>query len=140
MPRQRHRDRHDAPGWYAITGVSQAANVIEANACPSPPAPSGQPTCYVLTDRGTFDYLASGTDTAGTIPNLKIVTRDNSSSAPGGANELINYFHVYIINPSKPGQTVNLTAAQDFISFLTSQAFQSQLKTYSQRPTRAARR
>ncbi len=54
----------DAPAWYAITGVSQAANVIEANACPSPPAPSGQPTCYVLTDRGTFDYLASGTDTA----------------------------------------------------------------------------
>ena len=58
---------------------------VEANACPSPPAPSGQPTCYVLTDRGTFDYLASGTDTAGTIPNLKIVTRDNASSAPGGA-------------------------------------------------------
>ena len=120
----------DAPAWYAITGVSQAANVIEANACPSPPAPSGQPTCYVLTDRGTFDYLASGTDTAGAIPNLKIVTRDNASSAPGGANELINYFHVYIINPSKPGETVNLTAAQDFISFLASQAFQSQLKTY----------
>ena len=120
----------DAPAWYAITGVSQAANVIEANACPSPPAPSGQPTCYVLTDRGTFDYLASGTDTAGTIPNLKIVTRDNASSAPGGANELINYFHVYIINPSKPGETVNLTAGQDFVSFLTSEAFQSQLKTY----------
>ncbi len=120
----------DAPPWYAITGVSQAANVIEANACPSPPAPSGQRTCYVLTDRGTFDYLASGTDTAGSIPNLKIVTRDNSSSAPGGANELINYFHVYIINPSKPGETVNLTAAQDFVSFLTSQAFQSQLNTY----------
>lgn len=120
----------DAPAWYAITGVSQAANVIEANACPSPPAPSGQPTCYVLTDRGTFDYLASGTDTAGMIPNLKIVTRDNSPSAPGGASELINYFHVYIINPSKPGETVNLAAAQDLISFLTSQAFQSQLKTY----------
>ncbi|HEY2655370.1 MAG TPA: substrate-binding domain-containing protein [Solirubrobacteraceae bacterium] len=120
----------DVPPWYAITGVSQAANVIEANACPSPPAPSGQPTCYVLSDRGTFDYLASGTDTAGAIPNLKIVTRDNGPSAPGGANELINYFHVYIINPSKPGETVNLTAAQDFFSFLTSQAFQSQLKTY----------
>jgi ABC-type tungstate transport system permease subunit len=120
----------DAPAWYAITGVSQAANVIEANACPSPPAPSGQPTCYVLTDRGTFDYLASGTDTAGSIPNLKIVTRDNSANAPGGTNELINYFHVYIINPSKPGETVNLTAAQDFVSFLTAPAFQSQLKTY----------
>ena len=123
--------RHRRPSLVLpSTGVSQAANVIEANACPSPPAPSGQPTCYVLTDRGTFDYLASGTDTAGTIPNLKIVSRDNASSAPGGANELINYFHVYIINPSKPGETVNLTAAQDFISFLTSQAFQSQLKTY----------
>ncbi len=43
---------------------------------------------------------------------------------------LVNYFHVYIINPSKPGETVNLPAAQDFVSFLTSQAFQSQLKTY----------
>jgi tungstate transport system substrate-binding protein len=120
----------DAPGWYVINNVNQAANVVAANTCPSPPAPSGRPTCYVLTDRGTFDYLASGTDPAGSIPNLKIVTRDNSASAPGGANELINYFHVYIINPSKPGETVNLTAAQDFVSFLTSQTFQSQLKDY----------
>ena len=58
------------------------------------------------------------------------MTRDNSASAPGGANELTNYFHVYIINPDKPGETVNVPAAQDFVSFLTSQAFQSQLKSY----------
>jgi ABC-type tungstate transport system permease subunit len=117
-----------APGWYFINaGASQGANVIAANACTHGPAG----TCYVLTDRSTYDYLASGTDPAGSIPALKIVTRGpQSASAPGGVNALVNYFHVYIINPSKPGETVNLTAAQDFVSFLTSQAFQSQLKTY----------
>ena len=118
----------DNPSWYFINaGSTQGANVQAANACTHGPAN----TCYVLTDRGTFDYLASGTDPAGTIPALKIVTRGpQSASAPGGVNALVNYFHVYIINPSKPGETVNLTAAQDFVSLLTSQAFQSTLKTY----------
>ena len=118
----------DAPSWYVINNVNQAASVIAANACNG--FSSGANSCYVLTDRSTFDYLASGTDPAGTVPNLKIVSRDNAASAPGGATELINYFHVYIINPSKPGETVNLTAAQDFVSFLTSQGFQTQLKNY----------
>jgi len=112
------------PPWYQITQTSQASTVETTNSC------NGFVGCYTLTDRGTFDYLSSGTDGGITIPNLKIVTRDNSASAPGGANELINYFHIYIINPSKPGETVNLTAAQDFVSFLTSPAFQGQLKTY----------
>ena len=118
----------DNPSWYFINaGSSQGANVLAANACTHGPAN----TCYVLTDRGTYDYLASGTDPAGTIPALKIVTRGpQSASAPGGVNALVNYFHVYIINPSKPGETVNLTAAQDFVSLLTSQAFQASLKTY----------
>ncbi|MBV9604207.1 MAG: hypothetical protein JO027_03835, partial [Solirubrobacterales bacterium] len=53
-----------------------------------------------------------------------------SASAPGGADALVNYFHAYVINPSKPGETVNLTAAQDFVDYLTSPALQSQLKTY----------
>src|SRR6202042_3199091 len=60
----------------------------------------------------------------------KIVTRNNSANAPGGQYELVNYFHVYIINPTKPNETVNLNAAQNFVSFLTAPAFQSQLKTY----------
>ena len=119
----------DNPSWYFINANStQGNNVIATNACTHG---NGAGTCYVLTDRGTYDYLSSGTDSAGTIPNLKIVTRGpQSASAPGGVNALVNYFHVYIINPSKPGETVNLTAAQDFVSFLTSQAFQSQLKSY----------
>ena len=118
----------DAPSWYFINGGNQAANVVATNACTAGGANGNN--CYSLTDRGTFDYLASGTDPAGKIPNLKIVTRDNSASAPGGANELINYFHVYIINPSKPGETVNQTAAQDFVNFLTSPTIQGDLKGY----------
>ena len=120
------------PSWYFINaGANQAANVIAANACPPANAPSGTGTCYVLSDRGTFDFLASGTDPAGSVPNLKIVTRGpQSASSPGGQFALVNYFHVYIINPSKPGETVNLTAAQDFVSYLTSSDFQSQLKSY----------
>jgi tungstate transport system substrate-binding protein len=113
-----------APSWYQITGTSQASTVETTNSC------NGFKGCYTITDRSTFDYLSSGTDGGVTIPNLKIVTRDNSASAPGGRYLLINYFHIYIINPNKPGETVNLTAAQDFVSFLTSPAFQSQLKTY----------
>jgi tungstate transport system substrate-binding protein len=116
------------PSWYKINSGNQAANVVATNACTG--TTSGANSCYSLTDRGTADYLSSGTDPAGTIPALKIVTRDNSASAPGGANALINYFHVYIINPSSPGETVNLTAAQDFVNFLTSAAVQGQLKTY----------
>ena len=91
----------DAPSWYFINGGNQAANVVATNACTAGGG-SGN-NCYSLTDRGTFDFLASGTDPAGSVPNLKIVTRNNSASAPGGANELINYFHVYIINPQQAG-------------------------------------
>jgi ABC-type tungstate transport system permease subunit len=116
------------PSWYVATGLTQGPNVVAANACTG--HPSGASSCYVLTDRGTYDYLASGTDPAGAIPNLTILTRDDSASAPGGADGLINYFHAYIVNPSKPGETVNLTAAQDFVNLLTSPAFQAQLKGY----------
>jgi tungstate transport system substrate-binding protein len=116
------------PAWYVTTGLTQGPNVVAANACTGFASPAN--TCYVLTDRGTQDYLASGTDPAGTIPNLSILTRNNSASAPGGANFLINYFHAYIINPAKPNEQVNLPAAEDFVNFLTSPGLQAQLKTY----------
>jgi ABC-type tungstate transport system permease subunit len=118
----------ELPSWYVVTGLTQGPNVQNANACDG--YPSGPNSCYVLTDRGTYDYLASGTDPAGTISGLMIVTRDDSASAPGGAYELVNYFHAYIIKPSKLGEAVNLTAAQDFLNLLTSPALQAQLKTY----------
>lgn len=124
------------PSWYVVTGATQGPNVQDANACSAYQSPTGN-SCYVFTDRGTYDYLSSGQDAAGTIPNLKIVTRGpQPASAPGGTYLLVNYFHGYIINPSQTvegGSTpepVNLTAAQDFLNFLTSPAIQSKLSTY----------
>ncbi len=116
------------PTWYVTTGLTQGPNVQSAAACNG--FPSGPNSCYVLTDRGTYDYLASGTDPAGKIPELKVVARDNSASAPGGANELINYFHGYIINPNKPNQQINLPAAKDFLNYITSPAVQKQVAAY----------
>jgi len=118
------------PAWYVATGLTQGPNVQAANACNG--FPSGANSCYVYTDSGTYDYLASGTDPAGTIPALKIVTQNNSATAPGGQYELINYFHGYIINPNKPGQTVNLPAATDFLNYITSPAVQAQVAAYLQ--------
>ncbi len=78
----------------------------------------------------------------GGIPNLKILTRGpQPASAPGGAFALANYFHAYIINPSKPNETVNLTAAQDFVNLITSPDVQGQLQFYlnsTDRPGRTA--
>ena len=116
------------PKWYVATGLTQGPNVQAANACNG--FPSGPNSCYVFTDRGTYDYLASGTDPAGAIPALTIVSRDNSASAPGGQFELINYFHGYIINPNKLGQTVNLPAAQAFMNYITSPDVQKQVGAY----------
>jgi tungstate transport system substrate-binding protein len=117
------------PKWYEATGLTQGPNVIAANACTAD-STSGPNSCYVLTDRGTYDYLSSGTDPAGSIPNLKIVTRGpQASTAPGGQYALINYFHAYVLNPTNvPG--VNLTAAQDFVNFLTSPTVQNELQNY----------
>jgi tungstate transport system substrate-binding protein len=116
------------PIWYVATGVTQGPNVQLANACNG--FPSGPNSCYVYTDSGTYDYLASGTDPAGTIPALTVLSRNNSATAPGGAFELVNYFHGYIINPAKPNQSVNLLAAKDFIAYITSPAVQVQVGQY----------
>ena len=64
----------------------------------------------------------------------------DDKGTPGGVNALINYFHAYMINPSKV-PNVNLTAAQDFVNMLTSPALQSKLKNYlNHTVTRAGRR
>ena len=116
------------PSWYVATGLTQGPNVIAANACSG--YAGGANSCYVFTDRGTYDYLQSGTDPAGTVPNLTILTQNNAATAPGGQDALVNYFHGYIINPSKTGETVNLPAAQDFLNLITSPTIQAQLAGY----------
>jgi len=124
------------PSWYFVESnadVTEAQSLIAADACTTASS-GGANSCYALTDRGTFDYLTAGQSAAATGPSaiagLRILTHDDSFFAPGGADELIDYLHVYIINPDKPGETVNLPAAQDLVSLLTSPAFQAQVKTY----------
>jgi tungstate transport system substrate-binding protein len=130
----------DLPAWYVTTGLTQGPNVLDAYNCTA--FPSGANSCYVLTDRGTYDYLSSGLDpAAGATPvsatAFPILTRGpQPASAPGGMYLLTNYFHGYIINPNQTvlgGSTlepVNPTAALDFMNYLTSPGFQSELKTY----------
>ena len=121
----------DLPSWEKLnlTPVTQAGNVTATNACTGV---TGASTCYTLTDIGTWDYLSSNNSPSGAnaTADLKIVSRDNSASAPGGADALVNYFHAYIINPNSPGETVNLPAAQDFVSLITSPAVQAQIGQY----------
>ena len=118
------------PAWYVATGLTQGPNVQAANACNG--YPSGANSCYVFTDSGTYHYLASGSDPAGSVSALKIVSQNNSATAPGGQYGLINYFRGYIINPRKPGQTVNLPAAKDFLNYITSPTVQAQVAAYLQ--------
>ena len=121
----------DLPSWEKLnlSPITQAGNVTATNACTGV---TGASSCYTLTDIGTWDYLSSNNSPSGTnaTADLKIVSRDNSASAPGGADALVNYFHAYIINPAVPGETVNLPAAQDFVSLITSPAVQAQIGQY----------
>ncbi len=120
------------PDWYQIKSVNEETEMTDANACVS--TSNGATHCYVLTDRGTFDYLASRAGPENMVPNMAILDRDNAASAAGGAEALVKYFHAYVINPAKPGETVNLQAAQDFVGLLTSHALQSRVSNYLTEP------
>jgi tungstate transport system substrate-binding protein len=123
------------PSWYHTTGLTQGPNIEAANSCNFANAHGGN-DCYVITDRGTFECLISSSCGGGSAAptNLKIVTRNNSASAKGGATLLINSFHAYAINPAKfagnPNVQINSTAAKDFLNFITSPTLQAQLKTF----------
>ena len=103
------------PDWYHTTGLTQGPNVVNADACNY--AVRG---CYVLSDRGTFDYLSSTRALSG----LKVVTSGNATSAPGGTALLVNSFHAYAVNPARfaPDVAARLhpAAARAFLEWLTS--------------------
>jgi tungstate transport system substrate-binding protein len=112
-----------APSWYVITGLTQGPNVEAASTC----SYGGGNNCYVFTDDGTYANLQNQNE----IPNLTIDTSNNTGTgAVGGQFLLVNYFHGYIINPGKPNENINLPAAQDFISLITSPSVQQQIVAY----------
>jgi tungstate transport system substrate-binding protein len=108
------------PSWYHATGLTQAPNIENADTCNY-----ANGNCYVLTDRGTFDYLES----THAISHLRVVARNNAASAAGGNTLLVNSFHAYAINPAKfAGHSnvhINLAAAKSFLTWLTSPAAQA---------------
>ncbi len=112
------------PTWYHETGSNQGATMDNADVCNYGTA-TGQ--CYVLTDRGTFQFKQSRTPPTAT--HLHIVTRDNAASARGGQNFLINSFHGYVLNPSKfagsPNVAINVAGATAFLNWVTSPAGQA---------------
>jgi tungstate transport system substrate-binding protein len=113
------------PSWYHSTGLTQGPNVVNADACNYPGG-----NCYVLTDRGSFNYLQS----TGAVSNLKIVTRDNAPTAAGGGALLVNSFHAYALNPAKfaanPNVAINLAAATAFLNWVTSPLPQAAIGRY----------
>jgi ABC-type tungstate transport system permease subunit len=102
----------DVPSWYTVnTGANAATHLTGANAC----------GCYALTDRGVFDSLTFGGPT-NPIPGLAI--------ASAGSSVLQSTYHAYVINPAKPGETVNGAGALAFVGLLTSPAWQLLVGTY----------
>lgn len=113
------------PSWYHATGLTQGPNILNASTCNYPGG-----NCYVLTDRGTFNYLQS----TGQATNLQIVTRDNDDTARGGQTVLVNSFHAYGINPAKfsdsPNVDINTAAATAFLNWVTSPDVQKEIGSY----------
>lgn len=118
----------DLPDWYKRTDLTQAPNILAASTCNFSPRPAN--SCYVFTDRGTFNYLQSTAQAT----NLTILTRDNAPNAIGGPDLLVNSFHAYAINPAKftanPGVSINTAAATAFLNWVTSPAGQTAVGGY----------
>jgi tungstate transport system substrate-binding protein len=111
--------------WYHKAGAGQGETVQVTNQCPEADFPGGN--CYEMTDRGTFNRLASN----GSVTQLKIVSDANEAAAPGGQNLLTNPFVVYAINPAKvSGVNLNTDGAKALLEYLSSDAFQTRLASY----------
>ncbi|GAC1608811.1 MAG: hypothetical protein NVS3B26_07290 [Mycobacteriales bacterium] len=113
------------PSWYHATGLTQAPNIENADSCNY----SGG-GCYVLTDRGTFDYLTS----TNAVSNLKIVTQASPTTTADKANLLVNSFHAYAVNPAKfsgnAAAGINRVAATAFLNWITSPPAQAAVGAY----------
>lgn len=121
-------DAPSFPSWYHATGASsQSANVQIADACNFGAASND---CYVFTDRGTYQYLAS--QQAAT--DLRIVTKADAEGDPAAAELLVNSFHAYAVDPARfaddPNVRIDTAGATAFLDWLTSPAGQSAVGRY----------
>src|SRR4051794_8432877 len=112
-----------SPAWYHKAGLGMADTLRLTQQCPF--AGGG---CYTITDRGTLQQLTNNR----AITALQTVMDDQSASARGGQNLMLNVYNVYAINPRK-FPSVNLQGALAFLDFMTSQAFQDALARFPSR-------
>ena len=111
------------PAWYHKAGLGMADTLRLTQQCPF--AGGG---CYTITDRGTLQQLTSNR----AITALQAVMDDQSASARGGQNLMLNVYNVYAINPAK-FPAVKLEGALAFMDFLTSKALQDALARFPSR-------
>ena len=102
-----------AAGVTVLRGVRVTGLVSDGRS----PAPR---VTGVTTDRGTFNYL----QTQNRAQNLRIVVRDNSASARGGANFLTNSFHAYVINKDRFAGNGNVRIKGRILTTIRVQAVQ----------------
>jgi tungstate transport system substrate-binding protein len=116
------------PAWYSPGDRKQAENVRFANVCTV--SGTTYDDCYVFTDRGTLLNLQSEATPEAT--HLTTVTRNNSPSAPGGLEALVNAFHIYAINPVAvpDNSNVDTASALKVMNYLTSPAGQAVIGGY----------
>src|SRR3954447_261813 len=112
-----------APAWYHKAGLGMADTLRLTQQCPF--AGGG---CYTITDRGTLQQLTNNR----AITALQTVMDDQSASARGGQNLMLNVYNVYVVNPQK-FPSVNLQGALAFLDFMTSQAFQDAIARFPSR-------
>ena len=115
-----------SPPWYHKAGLGMADTLRLTQQCPF--AGGG---CYTITDRGTLQQLTNNR----AITALQTVMDNQSASARGGQNLMLNVYNVYAVNPKK-FPNVNLQGALAFLDFMTSPQFQAALARFPspQRP------
>src|SRR4051812_39220850 len=111
------------PAWYHQAGLGMADTLRLTRQCPF-----GGGGCYTITDRGTLQQLTNNR----AITALRTVMDDQSASARGGRNLMLNVYNVYAVNPAKY-PSVNLQGALAFLDFMTSQAFQDAIARFPSR-------
>ncbi len=114
------------PNWYHATGLTQGPNIVNADTCNYPNG-----NCYVLTDRGTYNYLQS----TGAAQNLKIVTRNNNPQAPRrhpAAGQLLPRLRRSTRTRSRPASRPRSTRPRplEFLHWVTSPAAQTAIGQY----------
>src|SRR3954454_9933673 len=92
VPHDARNEPAGSPAWYHKAGLGMADTLRLTQQCPF--AGGG---CYTITDRGTLQQLTNNR----AITALRTVMDDQSASARGGRNLMLNVYNVYAVKRLK---------------------------------------